>query len=406
MGLLLMSYLFFVREGVSFFTYSTTPKFVIVWISAFILYEVIFFFIVKYSSKEKETIPTSLKIINVVIESSFPCILFFLLILVEWSPVFLDSPLLIIYFILIVLSSLHLDVKLGILTGFLTALGYLLVSIWAINKYDPDTEVLNFPPVFYYVRSFFMLITGFCASFVTREINYRIARSFKLLNEKKIMEGLFGQQVSPQVVEALLKNKNTSKKMEVSIMFMDIRNFSAFAESREPEEVIDYQNKLFSPLVEIINRHNGVINQFLGDGFMATFGAPIEDKDHARNALSSGFEILDKIGEMGARGIIPDTRIGLGIHSGEVITGNIGNDMRKQYSISGAPVIIAARLEQLNKDYQTQFLVSREFYERTKAYNISFTRMGEVKVRNIETAIEVYRVDGLKERKSIQELKH
>ncbi len=91
-------------------------------------------------------------------------------------------------------------------------------------------------------------------------------------------------------------------------MFMDIRNFSAFVENRDPSEVIKFQNNIFGPLISILNGHHGVINQILGDGFMATFGAPVKDPDHVINALRAGLEVFGKIKELESKKIIPPTK--------------------------------------------------------------------------------------------------
>jgi len=210
--------------------------------------------------------------------------------------------------------------------------------------------------------------------------------------QKAEIEGLFGQQVSPQVVEALTKDQNLSQKSIVSILFLDIRNFTSFSELMDPLEVNDFQNDFFCPLIEIVNKHNGIINQIMGDGFMAIFGAPVKDQNHVNKAVWTGLEILEKIDKLIDQATIPPTKVGIGVHTGEVVTGNIGNEIRKQYSVSGTTVIIAARIEQLNKELNTSFLVSKEVYEVVKDQDCSFSRFEEIHLKGIEKPIEVYQV--------------
>ncbi len=126
---------------------------------------------------------------------------------------------------------------------------------------------------------------------------------------------------------------------------------------------------------------------------MATFGAPVKDPDHVTNALRAGLEVFGKIKELESKKIIPPTKVGIGVHTGTVVTGNIGNETRKQFSISGSPVIIAARLESLTKEYSTPFLVSKEVYVQANGKFCCFSKLGEVKVKNIDRAIEVYKVE-------------
>jgi adenylate cyclase len=120
-------------------------------------------------------------------------------------------------------------------------------------------------------------------------------------------------------------------------MFMDIRNFTALVEHRTPEEIVALQNEVFGTAVEVINRHHGVINQFLGDGFMATFGAPLSAGNDCANALAAARELVARI----------RVRIGIGLHAGDAVTGNVGSAERKQYSVTGNVVILASRIEQL-----------------------------------------------------------
>ncbi len=392
-GFLLMGFLFFGFKNVDvLFKNPLTTKFIMIWIFTFISYEFIMFLIVRWRMRRQKPKLFVLKIFNVIVETLLLGFLLFMLCRIESTPVFLDSPLFLFYFILIILSALHLDIRLVLLTSLLSALSYLAVTIWAINTFDPDFKIMHLHPFLYELRSAFILIGGLCAVFVTNEIKKRIVRVSELREQKKEIEGLFSQQVSPQVVEALVKDQNRTQKIIVSIMFLDIRNFSLFAEAKDPQEVNTFQNDLFCPLIDIVNKHNGIVNQILGDGFMATFGAPVKDQDHASKAVLSGLEILEEIEKLIDRGTIPPTRVGIGVHTGQVVTGNIGNEIRKQYSVSGTAVIIAARLEQLNKELNTSFLVSKDIYDKVKDQDCRFSRFDEIQLKGIEKPIEIYEV--------------
>jgi len=235
-GFLVMGFLFFGLENVDdFFKNPFTTTFIIIWILAFILYELIMFLIVRWRRKNQKPKLISLKIFNVIVETLFPGFLLFMLCRIESTPIFLDSPLFLFYFILIILSALHLDVRLVLLTSLLSALSYFSVTVWAINTFDPDYNTMHLHLLLYELRSAFIFIGGLCAAFVTNEIKKRIIRISKLSEQKMEIEGLFSQQVSPQVVEALVKDQNSTQKLNVSIMFLDIRNFSSFAELKDPQ---------------------------------------------------------------------------------------------------------------------------------------------------------------------------
>ena len=173
---------------------------------------------------------------------------------------------------------------------------------------------------------------------------------------------------------------------------MDIRDFTVFAENNSPEAVIKYQNDVFNPIIRIINKHDGVTNQILGDGIMATFGAPIKDDYHSENALLAGLEIIDKINHLSSSGTIPETRIGIGAHTGDIVMGNIGNEFRKQFSVSGTTVIIAYRLEQLNKEYGSSFLISKRLYAQIDKGQFEFECIGGATFHNIRESHEIFRV--------------
>jgi adenylate cyclase len=388
-----MAFLLFGLSHVAdFFNHPITPKIVVSWIFLFLLYEIIMLMVIGSIIKQQKSQSTRLKIFNIIVETIFPGILLFLLCLIEETPKFLDSPLFLFYFIIIILSSLQLEVKMALLTCFLSALSYLGVTIWAINSFDPNFDTMHLHPFLYEIRSAFILMGGLCAVFVTSEIKKRNVRVTQLWKEKIEIESLFGQQVSPQVVESLVKDHSSSLNTEVSILFLDIRNFSSFIELKDPQEVNDFQNSLFCPLIEIINNHSGIVNQILGDGFMATFGAPVKDQNHISQAVNAGMEMLEKIENLIYQDIIPSTKVGIGVHTGKVVTGNIGNEIRKQYSVSGTTVVIAARLEQLNKQLNTKFLVSQKVYDEVKDQDCSFTMFKGIHLKGIEKPICVYEV--------------
>ena|GEM_PF-1486635 len=180
------------------------------------------------------------------------------------------------------------------------------------------------------------------------------------------IKSLLSQQVSAPIASALMQGVTVGKVEQrfVAIMFLDIRNFTVYAEVREPEEIIDYQNKVFGFMMEIVEQNHGVVNQLMGDGFMATFGAPVSTGNDCANAYRSAIEILDQLDERVAKEEFFPTRIGIGLHAGYVVTGNVGNNQRMQYSITGNPVIMTARLESLNKELNSTLVFSRFLYDQ------------------------------------------
>jgi adenylate cyclase len=249
-------------------------------------------------------------------------------------------------------------------------------------------------PPFHLAKAVMLVLAGLAAGFVADQIKRRVMSVFLALEERQRIVNAFGQQVSPAIVEELLKQgpEIPSKRTFVCVLFMDIRDFTRLVEKKTPEEFVAYQNAVFGTAIAIVDRNHGVINQFLGDGFMATFGAPVATGRDCRNALSAARELLAAVKALSDSGRIPATSIGIGLHAGEAVSGNIGSQARQQYSISGNVVILAARIEQLNKDYGSQLLVSAEVLRETGEGDHGAEALGAVQVKGRDEPIEIYRL--------------
>jgi adenylate cyclase len=310
------------------------------------------------------------------------------------EPVYvLQGPAPFFYGIFIVLSTLRLDFRLSLFTGLVAGAEYL--ALYAF--YVPGSIAAAGTPLagapFYVLKSAVLVLTGLAAGFVAAEIRRRVRRVLRAAGERQQMLAAFGQQVSPEIAQALLAQggRIESRRQFVCVMFMDIRDFSRLAESRSPEQVVAYQNAVFGAAIEVLGRRRGVINQFLGDGFMASFGAPIETGTECADALAAARELLDAVRQLAALGAIPPTRIGIGLHAGEAVCGNIGSEARRQYSITGEVVIIAFRIEQLNKAYGSQLLASAEVVRRAGGMETAES-LGPVTVKGLDQPIELYRL--------------
>lgn len=245
----------------------------------------------------------------------------------------------------------------------------------------------------YLGQGIIFLISGIAAGFVADLIKKKMLASFKSIKEKNEVIDLFGQQISPQIAGSILEKKDElsgARKM-VCVMFLDIRNFTPFVESHSPEEVVAYLNSLFQFMIDSVQRYNGVINQFLGDGFMATFGAPVSEGNVAQNAVLASIDIIRKVKEENKAEKIPETRIGIGLHYGEAVIGNIGSAIRKQYSITGNVVIMASRIEQLNKRWHSQLIISEEVFNELDAkVKAVFVSQKTAKVKGINRPVLLY----------------
>jgi adenylate cyclase len=214
------------------------------------------------------------------------------------------------------------------------------------------------------------------------------------LEDKNQIIRVFGQHVSPVVVNRILDQKKdlVSEIRYVCIMFLDIRGFTKFSESKKPEEVVYYLNSLFSFMIDIVNHNHGIINKFLGDGFMAVFGAPLSNGNDCQDAVTAALEIIERIEREIADGNIPPTRIGIGLHSGNAVTGTVGSILRQEYTVIGDVVNLACRIEQLNKQFTSQVLISEAVWDAVGRNIKNVSEIGKVQVKGRQTPVQIYQL--------------
>jgi adenylate cyclase len=366
---------------------------IVVGILVFLFYQSVVIQVLKQKIRTSDQIPTQFKIIHTLIEISFPSAMTFYMMSQYQIVSFIESPVMMIYFLLIILSILHLDFRVSLFTGALAAVQYALLVYYGSHYIDtPEKYMMSVPANSHYIRSIILVLCGGAAAFVSFDLKRRIKFAYDSLQEKNKLELLFGQHVSKEVSKALIEEKGATKRLEGTVMFLDIRNFTNFADLHSADDVVDFQNKFFGPVIDIINQHQGVVLQLLGDGLMACFGTPVENTLHADMAFQASLKVLNHVKAASLSGGIPPTTIGIGLHSGMMIAGNIGNEQRKQFSISGTPVIIASRIEQLNKKHQTEFLISGEVHQRITPGKIKLNFIGEEPLKGLEKPVHVYSV--------------
>jgi adenylate cyclase len=216
--------------------------------------------------------------------------------------------------------------------------------------------------------------------------------------EKRKMKRLFGRYVSRDVYEQLTAHPELAelggKRREMTVLFSDIRGFTTVTEKGNPEELVAQLNEYFSRMVEIVFRHKGTVDKFVGDMVMALFGAPLDDPDHAEHAVQASIDMVRELGELNkswaARGMT-QLDIGVGINSGEMIAGNIGSSSIMSYTVIGDNVNLGSRLESLNKDYKTRIIMSDA--TRTRLRGTYDTRpLGDVKVKGKTRAVAIYEI--------------
>ncbi len=222
----------------------------------------------------------------------------------------------------------------------------------------------------------------------------RMAQALHVFRDTAVVREVFGKYVPESVAEAIIAGGGSLQPVQTTatILYSDLETFTGIVEGMSPGEVVQMLNEYFPAVIEPINRHGGIVNQFQGDAMLVTFNVPIEDPAHADEAIRAACEIQKVVAQRRFAGKSLRTRIG--ITTGTVIAGNVGSGDRMNYTVHGDAVNLAARLEQLNKEYGTRVLVSGETVARLSG-SYPLEPIGEVDIRGKNKSVEVFKLSGV-----------
>ena len=237
------------------------------------------------------------------------------------------------------------------------------------------------------------IITMFSCAFIKKL--YLIITTDKT---SEMIKHAMGKYVSKDVMKKVLLNLDKlnpgGKRAVVTILFVDIRNFTQIAENLNPSDVTSILNEYFSTIEPIIAKYHGIINKYMGDGVLAIFGEPITNENHALEAIMCAFEIISNVKQLREKLLAegkPKIEIGIGINSGEVFAGNIGTEERLEYTVIGDNVNLAYRIEAFNQILKTQFLISEYTYSYVKD-SIEVVKLSKVNIKGKSKPIDIYEV--------------
>ncbi len=212
------------------------------------------------------------------------------------------------------------------------------------------------------------------------------------LQEREAIKDTFGRFVSRDVAQAVLENRIAfqGEMREVTILFQDIRGFTSLSERTPPAELLRILNAFFTEMVAAVEAYGGIVKQFTGDGVMALFGAPVQHPDDPIRAVQAAIDMLNRLENFNQRRQDGDApwRIGVGIHTGEVVAGPIGPDTRFEYGVVGDPVNLASRVQDLTKEVGAAILVT----DTTAAYLGERFQFGKQAVLSVKGKAEPIRV--------------
>jgi adenylate cyclase/guanylate cyclase len=231
-------------------------------------------------------------------------------------------------------------------------------------------------------------------------------RSLILDRQRAQIHKLFSHYLDPVVINKMVDEGSTPKMggetRMITMLFSDIEGFSAISEETEPELLVRFLNTYFKTFEQIIKAYGGIIDHFVGDALIAMYGAPVENENHAANAVATALEVHNALLSIGPEILNRDVRTRFGINSGMMTVGNVGAESRVTYTAMGDGVNLAARLESANKQLGTMLLVGEETYKRC-AESFEWRRVNRIQVVGREQALDVYEPLCLKGKLSEQE---
>ena len=212
--------------------------------------------------------------------------------------------------------------------------------------------------------------------FLTVGLAYSSVIAWRLLTEereKKKIRNTFQFYVTPSVVNQMLKYPEKLKlggdRKDLTILFSDIRGFTAISENLDPRDLVHLLNEYLTEMTNMVFKHDGTLDKYIGDAIMAIYGAPLEDEDHPAKACYSALDMMIELdvlkGSWEARGM-HSINIGIGINTGPMVVGNMGSETRFDYTAMGDNVNLASRLEGINKEYGTNIIISEHTYDLVK----------------------------------------
>jgi adenylate cyclase len=263
-----------------------------------------------------------------------------------------------------------------------TALAIFSAAIWVIAPTSLFTDMVV--PVFRPVFLLLLLATIDLYDFIRR-----------VYLDRRRIRAIFSRYVSDSVLHEILAAPDqdflSGKRRRLCILMADIRGFTTFSEAREATDVVKFLNAYFARVTEIIMKHGGVVDKFLGDGLLAFFNAPVEHPDFADQALKAALEIKNfaESPEFAAICGNAGLKVGTALNIGSVVFGNIGSEKKAEFTVIGDAVNACSRMESLNKDFETDIIVSEDVVKECKT-EVEWKLLGKKSLRGKSQEISLY----------------
>ncbi len=226
-------------------------------------------------------------------------------------------------------------------------------------------------------------------------------RNLVIEKRNRYLRKAFSSYVSPELVAEILQDPDTLKlggeSKSISVLFSDIRGFTTLSEILHPETLVAILNEYLNPMTQIVMNERGTLDKYIGDAIMAIFGAPLDVSDHPERACKAALFMLENLENLNLKWKDrdwPNISVGIGINTGEAIVGNMGTDMRFEYTAIGDTVNLASRLEGLNKLYGSEIIISKSTLENLDSSQFFVRELDLVQVKGKEQPIAIFELLG------------
>ena len=292
----------------------------------------------------------------------------------------------------VTVCSLRLRPALSLYAAGLAMAQQAAIYLWGLQTL-PEGAI---PAARHYQEMGFRLAVLALIGGVGVQLAYTLAREIAAAANEERVRAAFGSYVDSRVVRRVLRGdlRLEPERRVITVMFVDIRGFTAMAEKAEPIEIFRRLNIALDAMATEVQAQGGIVNKFLGDGLLALFGAPEPQADHARRAVRAGLRIVERVEALARDGRFPDLRVGVGIATGEAIVGDVGG-ARREFTAIGDVVNVAARVEALTKELLTPILVTEDVVKQLGP-GAELRPFAPIELRGRAGKVTVYAVEGLR----------
>jgi len=309
-----------------------------------------------------------------------------------------DIPAFLVLYFINAMSGLRFDFKHSMycaMASVMILVGFTMYDFLSYNFTHPYVLMFSF------FKGIILLCIALISGYIGKSAKRLIIQNYKEQEEKNFVKRLFGKYVTPEIRDKILDGSIPldGERTEATVLFADLRGFTRYVEGNDPEEVIRSMRAYFTAMQRVIRKHHGMVFQYVGDEIEAAFGAPLQRRDHADKAVQAALEMRKNLKEFN-KGRVKEGKVsfrhGIGINTGEVLVGNTGSEDQPSYALIGDAVNLASRLQELNKEFDTEIILSestRSSLAEDNAVSSQLKKLPATKVKGKSRSVEIFALE-------------